>query len=565
MIGIFVNHDLVPAPIPTICVGYIRIGNGEIETVKPKSVGSSASQTPDVAWAKSAREVAVLPGVIHVVVRISRTFVMAYPLVVSRIDVRRVGMSGGVMEIMVVLPAVIVMTHLGTVLVVGHLTATVLIMRHLAAPAALVGLRSVSRNVPPANIVASASLGSSSLVFMLGKRNKGEKQRRRKNSNRSFHSLSESRIHILDVHRPLSLSVLDSICRARLVLVRVIPKHRLDCKFMAESVEKRKGGGSRAVYWVLSLALAAILLYFSFRGIEWKQVWAILSSANVLKVLGSLALMVLSLFLRAYRWRVILLAETALSVSLAFWATSAGYLGNNVLPARAGEVIRSLMVSSRTGLSRAYVLTTALSERVVDAIAVISISSVVLLTLKQRPGWFAVTARPFAIAGFCGVAAIILIPSFEVFWFKFLGLLPIPPRLREQVEGILRQGLQGIRSFHQRDRLARFILLTAVIWFCDAVTSVVLAGSIGISMTLPMAFLLTAGLALGSALPSTPGYVGIYQFVAVSILTPFGFSRTDSIAYILLFQASNYVIVLTFGGVGFALGRRPSAAATLEA
>jgi hypothetical protein len=292
------------------------------------------------------------------------------------------------------------------------------------------------------------------------------------------------------------------------------------------------------------------------RGIEWREVWVTVSSARLPLVLLSLFLMTAALFLRAFRWRVILTAEGIVSVPLAFWATSAGYLGNNVLPARAGELIRSLMISSRTGMSKAYVLTTALSERVVDAIAVITISSVVLLTMKERPGWLASAARPFAVMGFCGVAAIVLVPAFEVFWFKFLGVLPLPPKLRTQVEDALRNGLQGIRSFHDYGRLSRFVLLTAVIWSTDACTTVVLAQSIGVQITVPMAFLLTAGLALGSALPSTPGYVGIYQFVAVSILVPFGLSRTDAIAYILLWQALNYMIVLTWGGIGFTQQRR---------
>jgi hypothetical protein len=55
-----------------------------------------------------------------------------------------------------------------------------------------------------------------------------------------------------------------------------------------------------------------------------------------------------------------------------------------------------------------------------------------------------------------------------------------------------------------------------------------------------MAYLLLTGLGLGSALPSTPGYVGIYQFVAVEVLTPFGFSRASVIAYTLLLQALQY-------------------------
>lgn len=329
---------------------------------------------------------------------------------------------------------------------------------------------------------------------------------------------------------------------------------------MVETTAPPAQSSKKTIYWVLSLALAGVLLYFSLRGIEWRQVWLTLSGARLQYALLALAMMTGALFMRSYRWRVILTSEGKVSIPLAFWATSAGYLGNNVLPARAGEVVRSLMISGRTGMSKAFVLTTALSERVVDAIAVITISSAVLLTMKERPGWLASAARPFAIMGFCGVAAIILVPAFEVFWFKFLGLLPLPPKFRQQVEGALKNGLQGIRSFHDFSRLTRFVALTAVIWCTDALTTVVLAQAISVQITLPMAFLLSAGLALGSALPSTPGYVGIYQFVAVSILTPFGLSRTDAIAYILLFQALNYLMVLSWGGIGFAQQRRPLAA-----
>src|ERR1700730_9128404 len=123
-------------------------------------------------------------------------------------------------------------------------------------------------------------------------------------------------------------------------------------------------GGSRrknVVYWAASLALAGVLLYYSLRGIECRQDIITVKSARLLFVLLALALMTTALFLRSYRWRVFLLAEGNVSIPLAFWATSAGYLANNVLPARAGEVVRSLMVSSRSGPNKAFVLTTALS------------------------------------------------------------------------------------------------------------------------------------------------------------------------------------------------------------
>jgi len=83
----------------------------------------------------------------------------------------------------------------------------------------------------------------------------------------------------------------------------------------------------------------------------------------------------------------------------------------------------------------------------------------------------------------------------------------------------------------------------------DAANATICAGALGFHLPLSVAFLLIAGLGLGSALPATPGYVGIYQFVAVSVLTPFGFRRSDAIADILLIQA-------LWGLIGVAKGRK---------
>jgi uncharacterized membrane protein YbhN (UPF0104 family) len=112
---------------------------------------------------------------------------------------------------------------------------------------------------------------------------------------------------------------------------------------------------------------------------------------------------------------------------------------------------------------------------------------------------------------------------------------------------ILEQILFGLRAFHDARRLLLFMALTAVIWFLDAASMLVGALSVGISLTLPMSCLLITGLGLGSALPSTPGYVGIYQFVAVEVLTPFGFPRATVIAYMVLVQMLQYVTTGIWG------------------
>ncbi len=313
---------------------------------------------------------------------------------------------------------------------------------------------------------------------------------------------------------------------------------------------------SKAIVLSLAILLAAALLYFSLRGIEWSEVGRLVSAASPLRLTSVAAVMSAALFLRAFRWRILLTAEGRVPVRNAFWATSAGYFGNNFLPARAGELVRTFLISSRCGLNPAYVLATALSERVADAIALVVISSLVLLTLPEQPGWLAHAARPFAAVGLSGALIIAVLPRMESLGRGLIQRLPAPEALRLKLILMMEDGLRGIRSFHDGRRLAGFLALTIVIWCMDAVGTVIGGRALGLAIPLPVAFLLIAGLGLGSALPSTPGYIGIWQFVAVSVLTPFGFTRADAIAYILVAQVLQYVVIGLFGAIGFLNYRR---------
>ena len=304
---------------------------------------------------------------------------------------------------------------------------------------------------------------------------------------------------------------------------------------------------SRPLYWTVVLSFAAVLLYLSLRGIRWSEVWRTVSHANIRLLILAFGVSSIALMLRALRWRVLLKSRADVGIATAFWALCTGYFGNNFLPARAGEIIRSFLISARTGLSKTFVLTTALAERLADAVSLVIISSIVLLTLRTRPGWFNVAAKPFAIVGLCGAACIAVLPPMERIWEKLLRALPIPHTLSSRMVALLEQILVGLRSFHDMGRLARFTMLTGIIWFIDATAALVSMRALGFKMPLGLAFLLITGLGLGSALPATPGYVGIYQFVTVSVLTPFGFAKSDAIAYSFLSQAMQYVFFGFYG------------------
>jgi uncharacterized protein (TIRG00374 family) len=311
----------------------------------------------------------------------------------------------------------------------------------------------------------------------------------------------------------------------------------------------------------IAIALAAVLLFYSLRGIEWHRVGQLIVHAHPGWMALALAFSTTTLFLRAVRWRVLLSAEASVSVPDVFWATSAGYFGNNFLPARAGELVRTYMVSAGYRLDLPFVLATALCERIADAITLVVIASIVLLEMPAQSGAFAKTVPFFAAMALVGAAAIVVLPLIGPTASRILQRLPLPHALRDRVVAIFDQGLRGLRAFHHVGRLSAFCGFTAAIWILDAIATTVTARALGLHIPLSVAFLLLAGLGLGSALPSTPGYVGIYQFVAVTVLTPFGLSRTDAIAYILVAQALSYVLIGVWGSIGIARYRRtrPSA------
>jgi glycosyltransferase 2 family protein len=299
--------------------------------------------------------------------------------------------------------------------------------------------------------------------------------------------------------------------------------------------------------WILPTVLAVVLLYFSLRGVEWGRVWSTIAGARWQFLLLGALITSVSSFLRSLRWRVLLNAAAHFDVMTVFWATMAGYLGNNFLPARAGEVVRSFIISSRSALSRTYVLTTALSERMMDAIALVLWSSVVLIGVHPKPDWLDKVSRTAALAAGAGLLAVIVLPHTGNLCATIIGKLPLPERFREKLLHFVEQILLGLKTFHDVKRFAAFAAFTIVIWCGDACTIMMGSRALGLDLSFPVASLLICAMGLGSALPSTPGYVGIYQFVGVSVLTPFGVSKDSALAFMLLNQAMGYAVVLAFG------------------
>lgn len=309
----------------------------------------------------------------------------------------------------------------------------------------------------------------------------------------------------------------------------------------------KSNGRGRFWSWVVALPLAAFCLWWSLRGVDWRAVWATISGARWQLLAASSAFMCVSFFVRALRWRILLNAEEALSIGAVFCATMAGYMGNTFLPARAGEVIRTLVVSGRSSLTKTYVLTTALSERLMDVIALVLWSSIILIGVHPKPAWMAGAARVLAVGAGLGAVAIAVLPHTGGLLQSLLRRLPLPHGLRDRLIELAEQVLLGMRAFHHPARFLGFAALTVLIWISDTLGTMIAGQALHLDLSFSMSMLLITGLGLGSALPSTPGYVGIFQFVAVTVLVPLGISKSNALAFILVVQAYGYFSTALIG------------------
>jgi uncharacterized protein (TIRG00374 family) len=320
-----------------------------------------------------------------------------------------------------------------------------------------------------------------------------------------------------------------------------------------ESELKPAGNSKRRWALILAIPLAAVFLYLAFRGVNWQEMLDTMVKANPLFLAAAFALLSLSCVMRGLRWRVLLSAEKLLPPVMVFWGVMTGYLGNAFLPARAGELVRVVLIGRRGGISKSFALATALTERLMDAILLVLISAGALLTMGTLPELLVPAMRLFAIAGAVGAVGILLAPRLGGLSEKIIMRLPLLPEgLRAKLKDGVASFLVGAAALQHWGRLGQFLLFSAAIWTLDMLTALQVARAFALDLGPALALVLLAALGLSSALPSTPGYVGVYQLVAVAVLTPFGFSQSEALVFILAYQVLNYAVISVWGLLGLA-------------
>lgn len=300
---------------------------------------------------------------------------------------------------------------------------------------------------------------------------------------------------------------------------------------------------------VIGIGISGVAIWILARSVDVPRTVDVLRTVNPAWILVMVGTVFVDVAARGGRWQALLEPIKRLPYRRVLGYTYVGYLANNVLPARLGELVRSHALGEGEGIRRPTVLGTVVVERIVDTVIVVGLAALAVLILGV--GGTMSTAVLLG-AGFVGllVAGLVLamvshrLPGAE----RVTTVAERYPRVLE----LARRLRDGLAVASRPRTLARALLLSAAAWTASIATFIAGGQSVGIELTISQAALLSSGVALATIVPSAPGYVGTFELTAVSIAKIFDADPDAAFAMALLVHAM-ILAVTSVGGVIAAL------------
>lgn len=306
---------------------------------------------------------------------------------------------------------------------------------------------------------------------------------------------------------------------------------------------------SRNIRIALSFLISGVLLWLALSNIDTKEAMAAVRGARYSLILLMLPITVASLYIRALRWRVFLGTVGTAPMSSLVSATNIGFMANMVLPLRAGEVVRPVLLSRKENLPLSGVLGSCVVERIFDMFSILILFgvAVILVDVSDRVQQWGYALLSIAVP----IAAVLALLRFQ----EALALRIsrrvcdlLPERFGNALHGFVEGFVQALLMLDSPMAFVRAFGWTFFLW--AVIGSLYVLGFWAFHLDVPAvkgAFILTAIVAIAVSVPSAPGFIGSYQLGCVLGLGIFGVGESAALAYSLVLHMTQFVAVIGAG------------------
>lgn len=296
-------------------------------------------------------------------------------------------------------------------------------------------------------------------------------------------------------------------------------------------------------FW-LGILISAIFLYLVLRKIDFAQLWQVLISANYWWLIPGVAVYFVALWARSWRWHYLLRPLKAIPTLTMFPIVTIGYAGNNIFPARAGEVVRAVVLKRKEGVPISASLATVIVERVFDGIVMLAFVFVNLAELTRLTdvsidiAGLKLSIQQIAIWGsvaFFGALAVFLVAAMFPAPTDRLATWLVehlaPARIRESTLGITRRFLGGLESLRSPLDVLMVFVTSVIIWLLETVKYWFVMHAFKFSVSFFALMLMNGVVNLATTIPSAPGYLGTFDLPGIAVLQAYDISREVAASY----------------------------------
>jgi len=311
-------------------------------------------------------------------------------------------------------------------------------------------------------------------------------------------------------------------------------------------------------HYLIGLLVSLAAVYFFFKAAPPEQMLASLGQLNPWWLIPATVVYIISYAFRAVRWHYLMLPVGRVRFRPLFAALMIGFLGNNILPAHLGEVVRAVVLGRTENVSKSATMATVVLERVYDGLTVLFLLLVVLLFVDLPAGHVEgslITTANLRTAGWLGLALfaglLVVLQAFR--WqrkasLKFMAWLlrPLPERFSAKLLNAADSFADGLALARARD-LAWIGFYSLCTWVVLALWAWMFILAFGINLGFMAGVLMEVVLALALLIPAAPAFVGTFHLAAAATLAFMGANPGVAGSYAMVLWLDHFVSTTVLG------------------
>jgi hypothetical protein len=308
-------------------------------------------------------------------------------------------------------------------------------------------------------------------------------------------------------------------------------------------------------FW-LGVLISVVFVWLAVRGLKLEAVWLSMQTANYWWLIPGVAVYFVGVWARAWRWHYLLKPLKNIATNQMFPIVTIGYMGNNIYPARAGEVLRAFILRKKEGVPVSASLATIIIERIFDGVVMLmfvifnlndlahlQINSGLVGSIEQVAVWGTV-AFTLALGAFLLAA---MFPHQSLGLYHRLVVPLIPARFREKLTGLVVRFWTGLEALRSPLNVLMVFVTSIVIWLLETAKYWFVTRAFNFEVSFFALMLMNGIVNLATTLPSAPGYVGTFDAPGIAVLTAYGVEGGLAAAYTLTLHAALWFPITLLG------------------